>query len=91
MRRPKRPRRPATKRARRAPPLAELPAELRRQVPALAVGGSVYSPQPSARMLILNGQVFQEGAILAPQVQLEQIRPKSAVLSVQGQRFELPL
>ena len=35
----------------RLPPLAELPVELRQQVPQLVFGGSVYSPQASARMV----------------------------------------
>jgi len=75
----------------RVPALAELPAEIRQQVPALVVGGSVYSPQASARMVVINGQVFQEGSSLAPELKLEQIRHKTAVFSIQGQRFEVPL
>ncbi len=75
----------------RVPALAELPAEIRQQVPALVVGGSVYSPQASARMVVINGQVFQEGSSLAPELKLEQIRQKTAVFSIQGQRFEVPL
>ena len=75
----------------RVPALAELPAEFRQQVPALVVGGSVYSPQASARMVVINGQVFQEGSSLAPELKLEQIRHKTAVFSIQGQRFEVPL
>jgi general secretion pathway protein B len=73
------------------PALAELPAEFRQQVPALVVGGSVYSPQASARIVVINGQVFQEGNNLAPELKLEQIRQKTAVFSIQGQRFEVPL
>ncbi len=75
----------------RVPTLSELPGELRQQVPQLAIGGSVYSPQASARMVIVNGQVFQEGSSLAPALKLEQIRQKAAVFSIQGQLFELPL
>jgi general secretion pathway protein B len=75
----------------RVPPLAELPAELRQMVPPLVVGGSVYSPQASARMVVINGQVFQEGNSLGPELKLEQVRPKTAVFSIRGQRFELPL
>jgi general secretion pathway protein B len=75
----------------RVPALAELPADLRQQVPPLVIGGSVYSPQASVRMVIVNGQVFQEGSSLAPELRLEQIRPKSAIFSIRGQRFELPL
>lgn len=75
----------------RLPRVADLPAGLRQQLPPLAVGGSVYSPQPSARMVIVNGQVFREGSQLTPELKLEQIRPKAAVLSIRGTRFELPL
>jgi len=74
----------------RVPALGELPGELRQQVPPLVIGGSVYSPQASARMVIVNGQVFQEGSRLAPELKLEQIRQKAAVFSIQGQLFEVP-
>jgi general secretion pathway protein B len=75
----------------RLPRLNELPDEYRQQVPPLAIGGSMYSSQASKRMVIVNGQVFLEGATLAPELQLEQIRPRTAVFSIRGQRFELPL
>ena len=71
--------------------LAELPDDLRRQVPAMAIGGSVYSPQRASRMLIVNGQVLREGDPVAPELQLEQIGAKAAVFSIRGQRFEVPL
>jgi general secretion pathway protein B len=74
----------------RIPKLAELPDDVRPTVPALTIGGSVYSPQPAARMVIVNGQVFREGDTLAAGLKLEQIRPKSAVFSIRGQAFELP-
>jgi general secretion pathway protein B len=74
----------------RIPKLAELPDDVRTAVPALTIGGSVYSPQPAARMVIVNGQVFREGDTLAAGLKLEQIRPKSAVFSIRGQAFELP-
>ena len=71
--------------------LAELPEDLRRQVPAMTIGGSVYSPQPASRMLIVNGQVMREGATLAPGLQLESIGRQSAIFSIRGQRFEMKL
>ena len=75
----------------RLPSLGDLPPELRQMVPPLAIGGSVYSPQATARMVIINGQVFQEGSALGPDLRLEQIRQKTAVLSIRGTRFEVPL
>jgi general secretion pathway protein B len=70
---------------------AELPEDLKRQVPAMTIGGSVHSPQPASRMLIVNGQVMREGATLAPGLQLESIGRQSAIFSIRGQRFEMKL
>jgi general secretion pathway protein B len=75
----------------RVPSLAELPEEVRRQMPAIGIGGSVYSSQPDNRLLIVNGQVYREGAAVAAGLLLEQIGPRSAVFSIRGQRFEVPL
>ena len=87
---PAKPAAPAEPPPARLPSLGELPGELRQQVPPLVIGGSVYSPQASVRMVIVNGQVFQEGSSLTPELKLEQIRPKAAVFSIRGQRFEMP-
>ncbi len=73
----------------RLPSLAELPADVRSQLPVLNVGGSMYSTSASVRMLILSGQVFREGDSPAPGLTVVQIGPKSTVLSFRGQRFEL--
>ena len=69
--------------------LNELPEDLRRSVPALAFGGSVYSQIAAQRMVIFNGQVLREGDPLTDELLLEQIRPHSAVLQLRGQRFEV--
>ncbi len=71
------------------PTMAELPENVRRELPALAIGGSVYSAQAPDRMVIVNGQIFREGAVLAPGLTLERISPKSAIFAIRGQRFEL--
>ncbi len=80
---------PASAAAARVPTLAELPADIRSQLPALNVGGSMYSSSASVRMLILSGQVFREGDSPAPGLTVVQIGPKSSVLAFRGQRFEL--
>ena len=71
--------------------LAELPPELRAGLPALAFGGSIYSPAAANRLLIVNGQLMHEGEALAAGVTLEQIKPKAAVLNIRGRRFEVGL
>ena len=67
--------------------LSELPDEIRRELPTLAVGGAMYSQNPANRLLIVNGQTFHEGDKLAPNLSLEQIRLKSAVLEYKGYRY----
>lgn len=75
----------------RVPLFTELPDEVRRQVPALKLGGLVYSAAPASRMVLVNGDVQREGSTVAPGLTLERINPKSAVFSLRGQRFEVPL
>ncbi len=73
----------------RVPSLAELPAEVRAGLPPLAIGGAVYSPTPSQRMLFVGGQVLREGDAVADGVVVERIGPSASVLSARGQRFEV--
>jgi general secretion pathway protein B len=67
----------------------ELPEDIRRQLPALSVGGSMYSPTPADRLVIINGQVLHEGDRVAPDLVLQQIRLKAAVLAFKGYRYTL--
>ena len=67
--------------------MGELPPDVRQALPKLVVSGATYSDNPAWRMLIINGQVFREGEKPAADLQLEQIRPKSAVLNYKGQRY----
>lgn len=82
---------PAAPAPQRLASLAELPAELRAGLPPLAFGGSIYSDTPANRLLIVNGQLLHEGDALGPGARLEQIKPKAAVISIRGQRFEIGL
>jgi general secretion pathway protein B len=69
--------------------LAELPDEIRRQLPALSVGGSAYSKRAADRILIVNGQVLHEGDKVAPELVLQQIKLRAAVLAFKGYRYEI--
>ncbi|MBT9489958.1 MAG: general secretion pathway protein GspB [Rubrivivax sp.] len=73
----------------RVPRLQDLPEPLRRQIPALAFGGATDSPEPSARMLIINGQIWREGDELAIGLKLERIALRGAVFRFRDQRFEV--
>lgn len=67
----------------------ELPAEIRGSLPPLAISGSIYSDDPASRFLMVNGEVVREGGRLGPDVVLEQIQPKSAVLRYKGYRYRV--
>ena len=67
----------------------ELPSEVQRELPTLAIGGASYSESAANRMLIINGQVFHEGDKLAPELVLEQIKLKAAVLRYKGYRYSV--
>lgn len=62
---------------------SRVPEPMRRLVPA--INGFMYSPDPQARMLLVNGQVVREGDALAPGVVLVRIRQNGALLNVQDQ------
>ncbi len=70
---------------------AELPADVQRQLPALAMTGSVYSPQPQNRMVIVDGRLVFEGEQVAIGLVVERIQPKSVVMRFQNHRFAVPL
>lgn len=75
--------------AARLPTQDELPEDIRRQIPKLAVGGSIYSESAASRFIILNGQIFHENDKVQPDLVLEQIKLKSAILRFRNQRFTI--
>ena len=73
----------------RVVPVAELPEDVRRELPALSIGGAMHSDVPANRMLVLNGGVFHEGDQPAPGLVLEEIKLKSAVFRFKGHRYSV--
>ena len=65
-------------------PFGSLSAEQRAQLPQLNISGASYSDNPAHRLLIVNGQVLQEGQEVAPGLVLERIGPHEAVLNQRG-------
>jgi general secretion pathway protein B len=67
----------------------QLPPDVRAALPQFAIGGSVYSKDPTARSLIVNGQLYRERDRLTQDLSLEEIKLKAAVFSFRGYRFEV--
>lgn len=75
--------------ASRVVPVAELPDEVRRELPSLSIGGAMHSDVPANRMLVLNGSVFHEGDQPAPGLVLEEIKLKSATFRFKAHRYSV--
>jgi general secretion pathway protein B len=69
--------------------LGELPDAMRSQIPALKITGTVYADDPKQRLLLINNQVLPQGSVVAPDVTLEEIRPRSSVFNFRGTRFRV--
>ncbi len=67
----------------------QLPENIRATLPALALGGSMYSSNPANRTLVVNGALFREKDQITSDLALEQIGQKTAVFRFKGYRFEL--
>jgi len=67
----------------------ELPDDIRRSLPALQIGGSVYSEDPASRFLMVNGLLLHENDKPAVDLVLERIELRSAVLNYKGYRYRI--
>jgi len=72
-----------------APLLAELPQDLRSQIPKITITGSVYSDSPAQRLLLVNNLVLSQGSQVTPDLRLEEIQPRSSVFNYKGTRFRV--
>jgi len=74
-----------------AVPVSALPPELRRDWPALQIGGSIWSDDARGRLVIINGQVVREGDAAAPGLRLERINQRSVWLRWRERLVEVTL
>lgn len=72
------------------PLLQQMPLEMQRAIPPMAVTIHVYSPQDSQRILFINNREYHQGSLIEGGARVEVIVPDGVVLSYQGERFKLP-
>lgn len=72
------------------PAARELPDNIQREIPALTVGGYIYSSVPAERSVLINNRLLREGSEIAPGLTLEKMLPKEAVLNYRGYRYRIP-
>ncbi|MGJ9419439.1 general secretion pathway protein GspB [Massilia sp. CMS3.1] len=69
--------------------LQQLPEAIGREVPKVAVGGYIYSPNPADRLLLVDKTLRREGEEVAPGLVLERLMPKYAVMNYRGTRYRV--
>ncbi len=55
----------------------------------MAISGAVYSDNPAQRLLLVNGQVLNQGSQVAPDLTVVEIRSNISEFSFRGTRFRL--
>jgi general secretion pathway protein B len=69
--------------------LSDLPEPIRSQIPKILITGSVYSENPSQRLLLVNNLVLTQGSLVAPELTLEEIQTRHSVFNFRGTRFRV--
>jgi general secretion pathway protein B len=69
--------------------LEQLPADMRRRLPAIKYDAHVYSSETGKSVINLNGNDVQEGSDIGNGVTLMKIEPDDSVFSFEGQTFRV--
>lgn len=71
------------------PTLRELPEQIQRAIPAVNVGGYIYSANRTDRSALINNRLLREGDAIASGFILESMTQSGMVLNYKGYRYRL--
>jgi general secretion pathway protein B len=69
--------------------MSELPLAIQQNLPAFSISAFLYSDDPAARMVRVNGKMMREGDNLAEGLKLDEIRQNELIFSYQNYRIRL--
>ena len=69
--------------------LQELPAQIQREIPTLAINGYIYASNPADRSVLINNRLRREGDTLSEGFVLEKLLPREMVLNYRGYRYRV--
>ena len=69
--------------------VSELPLSLQQSLPAFTISAFLYSDDPAARMVRVNGKMLREGDALPEGLKLNEIRQDELIFGYQGYRIRL--
>ena len=70
---------------------SDLPPALRREISPLNISLHFFSPDPSRRMLRINGKIRHENENITDQLSIAEIKEASTLFNYRGTLFELPV
>ena len=70
--------------------LRDLPEPIQRAIPAVTMGGYMYSRNPADRLLLIDKVLRLEGEEVAPGLVLDKLLPRAAVFTFKGYRYRVP-
>lgn len=66
-----------------------LPPSIQRELPQISVNGYIYARNPADRTVLINKRLMHEGESIAPDLVLEKMTPKGAILNYKGYRYRV--
>jgi len=67
----------------------DLPPNIQRELPQVSVNGYIYAKNPLDRSVLINKRLLHEGDTIAPDLLLEKMTPKGAILNFKGYRYRI--
>ncbi|PPD19339.1 MAG: hypothetical protein CTY24_11105 [Methylobacter sp.] len=69
--------------------MAELPANIRQNIPRININVFVYTQDPAERFVMINMAKYVKGQQTPENLEIRDIRPDSLVLGYQGRVFQV--
>ncbi len=68
---------------------SQLPEEIRKELPEISVSGHIYSDNPGARIVNINGRILREGEAVTKGLDVKEITMSGVIFSYQDFRFRI--
>ncbi len=68
---------------------SQLPADIKRELRGVSISGHIYSNNPRARVVNINGRIIREGEDAPGGLKLEEITLTGVIFDYQGLRFQM--
>ncbi len=71
------------------PEFSQLSRDMQKELPSISIKGHIYSDNPSARMVNINGLLMREGEEIADDLRIDEITLSGVILTYKDVRFRI--